>query len=48
MSRPEPAIENAMLNFNLGYEPQVLEFADIKLLHNGRAVKETDLPRSGI
>ena len=37
----------SMLNFDLGYEPQVLEFADIKLLHYGRAVKESELPRSG-
>ena len=37
----------AMLNLDLGYEPQLLEFADIKLLHYGRAVKEGDLPRSG-
>ena len=37
----------SMLNLDLGYEPQVLEFADIKLLHYGRAVKESDLPRSG-
>jgi hypothetical protein len=26
---------------------EVLEFADIKLLHYGRAVKESELPRSG-
>lgn len=38
----------SMLNLDLGYEPQVLEFADIKLLHFGRTVKESDLPRSGI
>ncbi|MFA6542945.1 MAG: hypothetical protein WCS99_00870 [Limisphaerales bacterium] len=37
----------SMLNLDLGYEPQVLEFADIKLLHYGRSVKESDLPRSG-
>ena len=37
----------SMLNLDLGYEPQVLEFADIKLLHYGRAVKESDLQRSG-
>lgn len=37
----------AMLNLDLGYESQVLEFADIKLLHYGRAVKESELPRSG-
>ena len=37
----------SMLNLDLGYEPQVLEFADIKLLHYGRAVKESELPRSG-
>lgn len=38
----------SMLNLDLGYEPQALEFADIKLLHYGRTVKEDDLPRSGI
>lgn len=37
----------SMLNLDLGYEPQVLEFAEIKLLHYGRTVKESDLPRSG-
>jgi hypothetical protein len=38
----------SMLNLDLGYEPQLLEFADIKLLHYGRTVKESELPRSGI
>ena len=38
----------SMLNLDLGYEPQVLEFADLKLLHYGRSLKESDLPRSGL
>lgn len=37
----------AMLNLDLGNEPQLLEFADIKLTNFGRKVGVNDLPKSG-
>lgn len=36
-----------MLNFDFGFDPQTLEFADIKLINYERKVRESDLPRSG-
>lgn len=36
-----------MLNFDLGHELQLLEFADIKLINYGQKVKLSDLPSSG-
>ena len=39
--------EKGMLNFDLGHELQLLEFADIKLVNYGQKVKLSDLPSSG-
>lgn len=36
-----------MLNLDLGNEPQLLEFGDIKLVNYGRKVGVNDLPKSG-
>lgn len=36
-----------MLNFDFGFEPQTLEFADIKLVDFEKKVKESELPSSG-
>lgn len=41
----EPGL--GMLNFDFGFDPQTIEFGDIKLINYGRNVKEGDLPRSG-
>ena len=37
----------SMLNLDLGYEPQLLEFADIKVTNFGAQVKLSELPNSG-
>ena len=37
----------AMLNLDLGYEPQLLEFADIKLTNFGTKAKMSELPNTG-
>jgi hypothetical protein len=37
----------SMLNLDLGYEPQVLEFADIKVMNFGAKVKLGELPSTG-
>lgn len=37
----------AMLNLDIGYEPQVLEIADIKLTNFGAKAKVSELPSSG-
>ena len=37
----------SMLNLDLGYEPQVLEFADIMVTNFGTKVKLAELPSSG-
>jgi len=37
----------AMLNFDMGYEPQTLEFGDIQVINYGDKAKLSDLPSSG-
>ena len=41
------AAGKAMLNLDLGYEPQLLEFADIQVTNFGTKAKVSELPSSG-
>ena len=40
-------VGKAMLNLDIGREPQLLEFGDIKLVSYGHKVGANDLPKSG-